>query len=171
MSKVEYAGAYNPTLSDYLKSNIFVDDNGCWLWQGSINPRGYGNAGLFGDALVAHRLSYLCENGELPPPPLILRHTCDVPSCVNPKHLIPGTHADNARDRSERGRTAKMRGSENGRSKLTESDVMEIRASSETLEELATRYGVGVTTVSHARIGRQWKHLPGARPSKRRVVS
>jgi hypothetical protein len=37
----------------------------------------------------------------------VIRHTCDNPRCINPKHLLIGTRADNNRDRADRGRSAK----------------------------------------------------------------
>lgn len=46
-----------------------------------------------------------------------VRHTCDNTRCINPDHLIGGTMLDNARDRVERGRSAKTQPS---RWKLTE---------------------------------------------------
>jgi hypothetical protein len=35
---------------------------------------------------------------------MVIRHKCDNPPCCNPKHLIIGTHSDNAKDRVRRGR-------------------------------------------------------------------
>lgn len=34
----------------------------------------------------------------------VVRHTCDVPLCINPDHLLLGSVADNMRDRDERDR-------------------------------------------------------------------
>ena len=55
---------------------------------------------------------------------LVVRHTCDNPRCINPEHLLIGTSADNNKDRSERGRSAKVVPS---RQKLTSKEVSEIK--------------------------------------------
>lgn len=72
----------------------------CWEWQGRRQPDGYG---LFGSA-KAHRASFAAFNGEIPSR-YEVRHTCDNPPCVNPRHLIVGTHGDNMRDMADRLRT------------------------------------------------------------------
>lgn len=56
-----------------------------------------------GKSLLAHRLAYALANGPIPPE-AILRHICDVPACVRPDHLVPGTHEENMRDRKTRKR-------------------------------------------------------------------
>lgn len=33
------------------------------------------------------------------PEGLLIRHMCDVSCCVNPDHLLPGTNADNGKDK------------------------------------------------------------------------
>jgi len=83
-------------------------DSGCSEWFASLNPAGYG---LFwdknnGKMVLAHRFSYELFVGEIPKG-LLVRHDCDNPKCVNPKHLRLGTYADNAKDRKKRGRTVR----------------------------------------------------------------
>lgn len=84
----------------------FVPDrpeDGCWLWVGSHTKQGYGNLTWGGRCGIrAHRWTYEHLVGPIPDG-LLLRHTCDVKDCVNPAHLIPGTHAENKQDAVERG--------------------------------------------------------------------
>lgn len=78
----------------------------CWEWTGALS-KGYG---LFGDGSTfcgerrAHRVSWVLQNGSIPRGMLVL-HTCDNPSCVNPWHLKLGTHDDNMKDMVSKGRT------------------------------------------------------------------
>lgn len=75
----------------------------CWIWAGARLPRGYGRLGIDGRQFLAHRVSYALYRGEVPND-LLVCHTCDVPSCVNPDHLFLGTAQDNIRDAVNKGR-------------------------------------------------------------------
>lgn len=77
----------------------------CWNWTGCKKPTGYGQLRCNGKARAAHRISFTIHFGPIPFGGEIL-HKCDNPSCVNPDHLEIGTHADNMRQMSERGRAA-----------------------------------------------------------------
>ncbi len=50
-----------------------------------------------------YRELYIRIRGQIPDG-VLLRHKCDIRPCVNPNHLEPGTHLDNARDRKKPGR-------------------------------------------------------------------
>ncbi len=97
------------------------------------------------------------------PAGFVVRHTCDNKSCVNPHHLLAGTRLDNARDAVERGRY--RRGSRNGRAKLTESQVEEIRrgwAAGETQVAMARRFGVSRSAIQFILNGQNWAGIGGA---------
>lgn len=80
-----------------------VPESGCWLWTSYADPRGYGKACVNGRVVGAHRLA-LQLFAAVPAEGLHVLHRCDVPSCVNPAHLFVGTHTDNMRDASRKGR-------------------------------------------------------------------
>lgn len=83
-----------------------VSEKGCWLWRGIIEvASGYGAIhDQSGKKHVAHRASYEAWVGPIPEGNIV-RHKCDVRSCMNPDHLEVGTQADNMRDMSIRGRS------------------------------------------------------------------
>lgn len=74
----------------------------CWTWTGST-AKGYGQIKIEGDVLRAHRVAFEMFNGPLPDGMHAL-HTCDNPLCCNPRHLWAGSHLDNMRDKSAKGR-------------------------------------------------------------------
>jgi len=77
--------------------------NGCWEWNGALTLNGYGKFWLNDKTISSHRASYLIHKGEIPDDKLVL-HTCDNAKCVNPDHLVLGTHRDNVRHMQERNR-------------------------------------------------------------------
>ena len=78
-------------------------ENGCWEWNAHKNKKGYGVISVDGKPEYAHRISYMIFNGKISEG-LIIRHICDNPKCVNPNHLILGTHKDNMLDMMNRNR-------------------------------------------------------------------
>src|SRR5262252_1158888 len=74
----------------------------CWIWTGYLTPQGYGMFRIGRWHGAAHRWAYEHWKGPIPAYQ-ILRHTCDVRSCVNPEHLLAGYDSDNAGDRMRRG--------------------------------------------------------------------
>jgi hypothetical protein len=119
-----------------LSSELGSDE--CWDWGveryakarvgGKMVPIGAAIVGTLGTALVA-------------------RHSCDNPPCINPNHLAPGSHLDNAQDKVERGRSTA--GDRHPSAKLSYRDVSEIRDRYEICGynrnnggELASEFGV-----------------------------
>lgn len=90
-----------------LLVKIIKQPSGCWEFQGApINRDGHKYFYCRGKHASAHRSSYILHKGDLEDG-LVVRHTCDNPGCVNPDHLIPGTHADNMHDEATRGGPSK----------------------------------------------------------------
>jgi len=134
----------------------------CWNWIGGIGSKGYGVFTLNGKPISAHRFSYQLKTGDLPKD-LLICHTCDNPKCVNPSHLFSGTNADNARDKTAKHRNNSPKGERHGRSKLTESQVIEIRQLTKTqsLKTIAGKFGISFKHVSAIANFRKWAWLKG----------
>ena len=161
--------------------------DGCWLWTGSKDARGYGrlkNPRTGATPLKAHRVSWEVHFGPIPDELWVL-HSCDNPPCVNPAHLFLGTQADNMRDMVQKGRQGSLvhperlargdrhgsrlhperlnppRGERHRSAKLTWAQVAEIRrlyaAGYITQQQLADQFGVALTTINPLLRGKTWR--------------
>jgi hypothetical protein len=84
--------------------NISICDDGCW--ESNITPSvKYAKIRHNGKNEFAHRYIWEVINGPIPNG-LCIRHSCDNTRCVNPDHLLSGTHRDNMHDMSVRGRVS-----------------------------------------------------------------
>lgn len=142
-----------------------VDQSGgpdaCWPWTGKRNKLGYGHLRYYGRKVPVAQVS-LVAHGYLLSDDDFACHACDNPPCCNPAHLFPGSHVDNMADRDAKGRQAK--GSTVGISKLTESQVAEIRhrySNYETQPSLAADFGLTRSTINAIVRGTTWRHVPG----------
>lgn len=73
-----------------IRQRSEADANGCWIWQGGRNGRGYGQLRWQGPVKMAHRLAYEAFIGPIPEG-LHIDHLCRTRACVNPTHLEPVT--------------------------------------------------------------------------------
>jgi hypothetical protein len=73
-----------------------IDENGCWIWTGSYNRRGYGWISFRNQKWLVHRLFFLLFNGPIPDGHVV-DHLCGHPACCNPLHLDAVTSAINNR--------------------------------------------------------------------------
>lgn len=131
----------------------------CWIWNGVRDRSGYGRYGMTHTKQVfAHRLSYFIEHGCWPTGEAM--HKCDTPSCVRPAHLVAGTHADNMRDASVKGRMHP--GELTGGAQLTAADVRTIRVLLQThsIYRVSKMYGRGWSTINKVAKGITWRHVP-----------
>lgn len=73
------------------------DENGCELWLGYTDSKGYGVFQAYGKRMRAPRAALTLKLGK-PLGNLWALHTCDNRLCVKPEHLYAGNNSDNRRD-------------------------------------------------------------------------
>lgn len=113
------------TLTEKFEEKIFYGSpDGCHYWIGAVSSQGYGLMSIERKLIYAHRLSYTIFKGQIPEG-LLVRHSCDNTLCVNPNHLLIGTHKENTNDMVVRGRHTI--GERNPKAKFNRRDVNQIR--------------------------------------------
>ena len=148
--------------------------NGCWIWIGSRNRRGYGIVRMDGKLGTSHRKSWRLFRGEIGD--LFVCHRCDVRACVNPDHLFLGTQKDNVRDAIRKGRMATgerhgthtkprsiCRGGRNHSAKLMDSEVSELKKvvlhARKPQWMIGALYGVTQASISRIRMEKTWRNV------------
>ena len=141
---------------------VEVLPSGCHIWMGGVNDQGYGLIRHGQRHKRAHRVAWEMANGPIPEGMVIL-HSCDLPSCVNPCHLTAGTQADNLKDMfaKGRGRIPEVRGDHHGSSKLTADEVRKIRAMDGSVprKKIAEIFNVDVSNVGLICRRKAWAHV------------
>jgi len=134
----------------------------CVLFEGAKDTSGYGLVRVGRKLWKAHRFAWTKMHGGIPDGLQVL-HRCDVRACINVEHLFLGTLADNMADRNAKGRQARLQGERHNLRKLSDAQVLEIRAAhlaGESTARLAAKFGVHKSTAHRAATRRNWRHLP-----------
>lgn len=127
----------------------------CWEWIAGKDKNGYGRIWHNGQNSTAHTVAYSVFVGPLPKG-LHVRHTCDNPACINPKHLELGTHADNMRDKSVRKR---IHGCKNPNAKYSDESRELAKTWKGSLKDFTALTGMSGSYLSSIR--KETRHLIG----------
>lgn len=143
----------------WSKVNISSGDS-CWVWKGFLDKAGYGRFWISSLKLNtgAHRVSYWISTNIYPGNKNVC-HSCDNPSCCNPKHLWLGTQQENIQDAINKNRINPKA----LRTLLTEKQVLEVKvllANTKMLKkEIAEYFKVTRYVIYGISKGKTWKDV------------
>ncbi len=155
----------NISLKEKLLFSRKIDPiTNCWEWTRGLRKDGYGKVHFKFDnkerTLGVHRASaHVFKDFDLFSEKQVLHH-CDNRKCFNPDHLWIGTNAENKEDCVRKGRHS--RGEAQGHSKLTNSQILEIRKeklNGETTVNLSKKYKVYQSHISSICRRKSWRHI------------
>jgi predicted XRE-type DNA-binding protein len=143
-----------------IKKNSSVDPvTGCWNWKMYKDNLGRGNLWFRGTTILASRASFISFNSEIHDN-LLVCHSCDNYSCVNPSHLFLGTNKDNCDDRERKNRGAKGEKIKNSKLKnYMIKEIIELRKNGLSQREIGEKYNVSQTCISRIISGKCWGHI------------
>ena len=138
--------------------------NGCRVWTGAHDQKGYGQIRRNKKSYRVHRVIYAATHGKIPEGMLVC-HRCDNPPCVRKKHLFLGTAKDNTADMCRKKRYAGRfrKGMKDTNRKFSVRTIRYIRkayaSGKVTQVELAKKYRTRQGHISNIVTGRSWYNL------------
>lgn len=149
---------------EWVKAHLSTTTDDCLDWPYARMPNGYGVMSFEGRMHYAGWVMCRLSQGPAPSDIHEAAHNCGRGhlGCANPRHMRWATPAENQADRLLHG--TDLRGEAAPWSKLTEAQVIEIRAlSSHTLRrDIAARFGVSTSAIDLIVNGKRWTHVGGA---------
>lgn len=127
---------------------VIDEATGCWNWKLGRDPAGYGFTSHKGKKRAAHIVEWEKVNGPKSAG-MELDHTCRNVACVNPGHLEQVTPTENKR-----------------RSRATKIDAQaaaEIKSMCLAPKQLAKKFGVTESNISHIRRGASWSEIEASK--------
>jgi hypothetical protein len=158
---IEWIREEGPELSpeEIIKGNKVLGP--CLEWGGTCTDSGYGLISMGRTSGFIHRAVWENANGPIPED-MVIMHLCDNPSCYRLSHLKMGTRSENMQDMYNKGREGHcdQRGTKNPRAKLTEAQVVSIRADIRPPALVAAEYGVTPQLIRQITSRKIWRHIP-----------
>ena len=144
------------TLQEIFQNCDLDKETGCWNWNRSTDPSGYGSVKYNGKKYNTHRLVWILLYRKLNKD-IYVCHKCDNRKCINPDHLFVGTQSDNMQDCANKNRIYRklskdaMHGADNTCAKISWADANKIRClyttGNYTYEKLGKIYGLHKTNI------------------------
>lgn len=147
-----------------MRNRSRVDDGDCWHWRGAMDK--YGRAKVWFDewrctTTVAPLMGFF-RTGERPSKKVRWLPMCSSDDCVNHNHWKRSTHSAAVKAKPRKNpalHALKVAAARRASSKLSEEDVVAIRAKDESIRACAQRFNVSIATVHRIRRGEQRRPL------------
>lgn len=152
-------GTSNGAPMQWLHDHLNHTGDECLVWPFARSRNGRGWIRVTQGNGMPHQVMCKLRHGEPPTPEHEAAHSCGNGhlGCVNPIHLRWATKAENEADKLIHGTRA--RGERHGAAKLTEADVLAIRASTSPIQEIAETFGISQATGRHIKNRKIWAWL------------
>ena len=135
--------------------------DGCRLWPFGTDQDGYGRFWVEQKEIRVNSLTCEVWHGPQPADAMHAAHTCGNVTCWAGEHLYWATPRENVLDKNTHG--TMVRGEQHHRAKLTEADVLDIRARYErrgtSQVDMARIYGVSPATIYMIIKRKNWTHI------------
>ena len=145
----------------WLLAHVDYADDACLIWPFTTTTKGYPSMKWDGRTAGAHRVMCELAHGPAPTPEHEVAHFCGNGKigCINQKHLRWATTSDNHAEKENHGTL--LYGSKLKHSKLTEDDIVKIRAlfSTRTDIQIASQFGVSDSAIYQIRVGKSWRRV------------
>ena len=140
-----------------------VRDGDCLITQGSRYPSGYGRLIMGRRHHALSRLVLERKLGRRLRRDEVTRHLCHNPPCIEPRHFVPVSRADIAKDTINADRQSCVRGEAHPNAKLVDQLVREIRAryaaGGISQRELADEMGISRGALQRVVDREGWSHV------------
>lgn len=135
-------------------AGFIINENGCHVWQGSLDSDGYARKHINGKTRRLCRVSLEEKLGRPILPGMMALHACNNRACINPDHLREGDNSENMGDRVKSGYRQKI-----SKAKLSQDQVTEIKkllSQGKKADDIAGLYQVSRTQIYRIRAGECW---------------
>lgn len=144
----------------FLNRAVASKTDDCILWPYQESPTGRPRMHFRGKSVNTARAVCILAHGEPAGDKNEAAHLCGNRLCVNPRHIRWATRRENEEDKLAHG--TRLRGSDLTQAKLTEDQVLTIRAqlAERSQSSLAREYGVTQSAIWAISSRRVWAWLP-----------
>ena len=136
-----------------MKQITKIDNDGCWLWNGALNEKGYARCSINCKVYKVHRVMLAWDQGDQPTLEAghVAHEICSNRNCVKPEHLCWQTHAENINQQkidgtSEGGKRYKLNITDTQRNEIIQKYVKRQQGLQ---SELAKEYNLTCTQIKH----------------------